>query len=61
MKRDKARSILRQIRDYAKKKIADAGGESWAKVATYERGVALFVKITCSDSSQAEIAEFTKE
>ena len=61
MKKDKARDILRQIRDYAEKKIADADGESWAKVASYEKGVALFVKIICNDSNQAKIAEFTKE
>lgn len=61
MKKEKAREILRQIRDDAKKKIADAGAESWSRVATYEKGVALFIKIVCIDKNQTETVEFTKE
>lgn len=61
MKKKKAREILRQIRDDAKKKITDAGAESWSRVATYENGVALFIKIICIDKNQTELVEFTKE
>ena len=61
MKKEEARKILRRIRDDAKKKIAGAGGESWDKLATYEKGVALFIKIVCIDENQAELAEFAKE
>ena len=61
MKKEKAREILRQIRDDAKKKIADAEGLSWTKVATYGNGVALIIKINCIDRIQTKIAEFPKE
>lgn len=61
MKKEKAKEILRQIRDDAKEKIAATGGKSWSRVATYEQGVALFIKIACIDKNQTEIAEFTQE